>query len=85
VTRLWSQGEEIEVEINANGQPRRFLWAGEWRIVDQIANRWRVQSTWWQRDAAAHRDYYKLTTAGLLCVIFRDLPAGPWFLGRLYD
>ena len=32
------------------------------------------------------REYVKVTTdTGLLCLLYRDLHAGGWFLARVYD
>jgi hypothetical protein len=35
---------------------------------------------------AVWREYLKVTTdTGLLCLLYRELPAGGWFLARVYD
>jgi hypothetical protein len=49
-----------------------------------------VQTRWW--DQAGHpagggrREYVKVATdTGLLCLLYRDLDHGGWFLARIYD
>ena len=55
-------------------------------LCQDVANRWRVTSTWWNREAAAAREYVKLVTVdGLLCAIYRDMTTGEWYLERIYD
>jgi hypothetical protein len=84
VSRLWSGGDPIEVEVDSGGLPRAFFWQGAWRQVDGVANRWRARVSWWSEEA--WRDYFKVVTAdGLLCTIYHDLNTDAWFCARLYD
>jgi hypothetical protein len=84
MSRLWADGDPIEVDVEADGLPRVFHWRGAWHPVTGIANRWRVRTGWWIEEA--WREYFKLTTAdGLLCTIYHDLATGDWFCARLYD
>jgi hypothetical protein len=84
MSRLWADGDPIEVQVGADGLPRSFYWRGAWRPVSTIANRWRVRAGWWSNEA--WREYFKLATAdGLLCLVYHDLHAGAWFCARLYD
>jgi Domain of unknown function (DUF6504) len=84
MSRLWRDGDPIEVELDPDSLPRAFYWRGAWRQVACIANRWRVRAGWWSEEV--WREYFKLTTAdGLLCTIYRDLHTGAWFCARLYD
>jgi hypothetical protein len=84
MSRLWADGDPIEVEVDPDGLPRAFHWRGAWHPVTGIANRWRVRTGWWIEEA--WREYFKLTTAdGFLCTIYHDLHAGAWFCARLYD
>ncbi len=86
MTRLWRQGEPIEVELRADGLPMRFRWRGGWHGVAHVANRWRVRVNWWLPTAEATREYIKLTTTdGLLCTLYRDLRDGAWYCARVYD
>lgn len=84
MTRLWPNGDPIQVVTGPDGLPQAFLWRAAWHPVAAIANRWRVRVTWWSDEA--WREYVKLTTAdGLLCTIYRDLKTGDWFCARVYD
>lgn len=86
MTRLWPDGDPIQVILSADGLPTRFSWQGTWREVVVVTNRWRVQASWWDPDANARREYITATTAdGLLCTLYRDLHTGAWFWARLYD
>jgi hypothetical protein len=84
MTRLWPEGDPVQVTLSANGLPLAFFWRGVWHSVASVALRWRVRADWWSDEA--WREYVKLTTAdGLLCTLYRDLNAGTWFCSRLYD
>jgi hypothetical protein len=86
MTRVWPAGDPIHVTTGADGLPQAFLWRGRWHQVAGIANRWRVQSSWWSPQAAAWREYFKLTTDdGLLCTLYRDMESEGWFFARLFD
>ncbi len=86
MTRLWPRGDPVEVLLGAGGAPQSFRWRGGWHQVASIANRWRVQTNWWQPAEEVDRAYFKLTTAdGLLCVLYADLRDGAWYCARLYD
>ena len=84
MSRLWADGDLIEVQLGSDGLPRSFYWRGAWRPVSTIANRWRVRASWWSEEA--WREYFKLATVdGLLCTVYHDLHGGGWFCARLYD
>ncbi|NIV32630.1 MAG: hypothetical protein GWN58_25255 [Anaerolineae bacterium] len=45
-----------------------------------------MHTRWWEPEEAVWREYVKVTTGtGLLCLLYRDLLAGGWFLARVYD
>jgi hypothetical protein len=68
------------------GTPGGFVWVGTPHCIVEICNRWRVHTRWWEPDKILWREYLKVTTEdGLLCLIYRDLVGGGWFLSRLYD
>jgi hypothetical protein len=84
MTRLWPDGQMIEVEADASGIPQQFIWWGSSHRVETVAGRWRVDEDWWR--VRIWREYFKVaTTSGLLVVLFHDLEAGGWCLQRLYD
>jgi protein ImuB len=86
MTRLWPEGEPVQVETGPDGAPQAFLWRGARHPVAAVANRWRVRTGWWIREGEAWREYLKLTTAdGLLCILAHDLRDSTWRLVRLYD
>ena len=84
MTRLWPQGEEIEVVQDGHGLPLAFTWQGRRHDVAHLTQQWRVDAGWWHDHI--RRAYYKLSThTGLLVVLYHTLPDGPWYLQRLYD
>ena len=86
MTRLWTNAEKIEVELNESGWPARFTWQGQAHPVQQIRQRWQVDGDWWSEAGHVWREYMALTTAdGLLCVIYFDLLDQSWYLSRVYD
>jgi protein ImuB len=54
------------------------------RIVGRVGPE-RIETGWWRGPAVA-RDYYRVETATGCCYwIFRQLPAGPWFVHGMFD
>jgi hypothetical protein len=85
VTRLWRESEPVET-WGEETMPDGFVWQGSPHRILEIGNRWRVHTCWWAPDETLWREYLKVTTdTGLLCLLYRDLPSGNWFLARLYD
>lgn len=85
MTRLWPVGEPLAA-WGGGETPAGFLWQGTTHAVRAVHNRWRVHTRWWAPEGALWREYVKLTTdTGLLCLIYRDLVSGGWFLARIYD
>jgi hypothetical protein len=85
VTRLWPEGEALEIwgkeEMLAG-----FFWQEVPHHVSEVCNRWRVHTRWWEPSEAIWREYVKVATnKGLLCLLYRDLWSGGWFLARIYD
>ena len=85
MTRIWSEGESIRVESDRAGLPVRFFWHGR-RQVQQIVQRWQVDSDWWLSEGRVWRDYFAaITTDGLLIVFYYDHLRSEWRLARIYD
>jgi hypothetical protein len=85
MTRLWPRGEAVEV-WGRGELPKGFIWLGTPYRILEACNCWRVHTRWWEVDEALWREYVKVTTdAGLLCLLYRDLLEGGWFLARVYD
>lgn len=86
MTRLWAEGEEINVELGTAGWPACFIWQGRAHAVQNIRQRWQVDGDWWSDAGYVWREYMAVTTAdGLFCVIYFDLITQQWRLSRLYD
>lgn len=85
MTRLWPEGEAVEI-WGGEETPSGFAWQGASHHVSEVCNRWRVHTRWWEPAAVVWREYLKVTTdEGLLCLLYRDLYSGDWFLARIYD
>jgi hypothetical protein len=74
------------------GVPAGFAWQGTSHRVLDVCNRWRIHTRWWEPPSGGGtpgmiwREYVKVTTdTGLLCLLYRDLMDGGWFLARIYD
>lgn len=84
MTYVWPQGDPITVQTDPAGQPRALRWRGVEHAVEQVLDRWRVNTGWWD-DAPVSREYFTLTTtSGLLLTIFRDLASHEWKLQQVY-
>ncbi len=84
MTRFSPEGEPISVLADEAGAPVQFTWRGQTHVVQAIANRWRLDDTWWR--GRVWREYFKVTTdRQLLVVLFQDLSAEAWFIQRIYD
>jgi hypothetical protein len=84
VTRLWPEGQPLDMTLAADGAPADFTWQGQRHQVAEITQVWRVDAAWWQ--GRVWRSYFKLRTdTGLLVEIYQDLLDEEWFLQRLYD
>lgn len=84
MTRLWTEGEPIQMTTDANGVPQAFIWQQQRHPVQTIGKRWRVDVGWWR--VHIWREHYKLTTqTGLLVIVYHDLVNDQWFLQRIYD
>ena len=91
MTRLWPMGEIITV-WGPEENPSAFDWHGEHHCIEELCNRWRVHTRWWDQNGTIQREYLKVVTdTGLLCLLCHDLaalttsPGAQWFMARLYD
>jgi hypothetical protein len=86
MSRLWSEGEAIVVQTNAQDQPVRFTWQGRTYRLARVHQRWEVDVDWWRTEGRIQRIYLAATTTdGLLCVIYQDVEKQAWFLAKIYD
>jgi len=85
MTRLWPDGEPVAT-WGGEEQPAGFQWHGESHRIEDVCNRWRVHTRWWEQNETIWREYLKVTThTGWLCLLYRDQLTDDWFLARLYD
>ena len=85
MTRLWAEAEPIEV-WGGEEMPGGFKWNRTSHRILEVCNRWRVHTLWWEPNEMVWREYLKVVTdTGLLCLIYRDVLTGSWYLQRLYD
>jgi len=85
MARLWPSGQQVAT-WGGEETPAGFAWQGAFHSILEICNRWRIHTRWWDPQEAIWREYVKVTTGtGLLCLLYRDLHSGGWFLARIYD
>jgi hypothetical protein len=85
VTRLWPEGEAV-IPWGREEMPAGFVWQGTGHAIQKTCNRWRIHTRWWDPQQVIWREYVKVVTdTGLLCLLYRDLISGGWFLARVYD
>ncbi len=85
MTYLIPHGERMEA-WGAEETPDGFIWRNTTHNVLEVTNRWRVNTLWWEPRNTIWREYLKVVTDQvLLCIIFRDLLKGGWFMNRIYD
>jgi hypothetical protein len=85
MTRLIGNTETIEVTLDPNGNPSAFNWNGM-HAIEQVHQRWEVDTDWWSEHGRVHREYFAVTTTDhLLCVLYRDDLDGEWHIEKLYD
>ena len=86
MSRLWPQGQPINMQTDDGGRPLRFSWQNRVHSLLQIQQHWQVDTDWWSDEGRLWRDYLAVTTTnGLLCVVYRDLLSGEWYLSKVYD
>lgn len=100
IARRFRPGRAVEVAAHpASGAPLAVRWRGRRRRVARVEESWEVATGWWRDDSGDTaappgaalgmppcRRYYRLATReGLRCVVYRDLPAGRWYLVEVLD
>ena len=77
--RLLNVPARTSVE-SAGGAPRRVKTDDRrWRPVEQVVDRWEVDTEWWT-SGPVNRSYWQLAlTDGGLLTVYRDLDTGQWF------
>jgi len=86
MSRLWPEGQPIQLWTGQDGCPRGFTWHQNRYRIASIQQRWQVDTDWWEEGGRVWRDYLAVETReGLLCVIYQDLLTESWFLSKAYD
>ena len=86
MTRLWAAGQGIEMQGDARGKLRNFIWQGRTHTIHTIRQHWQVDTDWWSEDGRVYREYFAVTTTeGLLCVLYLDFLDEQWYLEKCYD
>ncbi len=88
MTRLWSDQAEhvITLKYDRRGHLISFTWQGHTHVIQQVCQRWQVDSDWWSEDGQVSREYWAVTTKdGLLCVFYYDLLDQRWYIAKVYD
>lgn len=84
MTRWWSDGIAIEVELDGTGVPVHIRLPQRQAQVQWVAARWRLDERWWRQ--RIWRDYWQLVTVELQIVtVYHELPDGAWRLQRQLD
>lgn len=85
MTRLWPEGKAVEA-WGSDEMLSGFTWKGTSHRIQRVCSYWRLHTRWWDLDEAIWREYIKvITDGGFLCLLYRDLNQGGWFLARIYD
>lgn len=89
--RRFALTRPIEVAASRD-EPLSLRWRGRSERVIAVEASWDVEEGWWRAGSllaggeATRRRYYRLRAAsGLLCIIYRDLGSGRWFLEQVSD
>jgi hypothetical protein len=84
LAKLQEKPEELKVTVNVQGVPLTLAIDGETQRITKVYQNWRGTEEWWGKEIT--RNYFKVkTNKGLVCDIFRDMPAGGWYLSQIYD
>jgi hypothetical protein len=82
MTRLWANGEQIEMQSTRQGTPIAFYWGQSKHTITAILQRWRVDTDWWR--TPVQKEYFQVQTdTGLLVTCYFD--GTQWYLQRVYD
>ena len=84
MAKLLEKPEELKVSVNIQGVPLTLVRNGVAQRITKVYQRWRAVEQWWGKKIL--RNYFRVKTSrGLVCDIYRDMPAGCWYLSRTYD
>lgn len=76
--------QEVTVDQQPGGVPRRVYWQGRAHVVGLILDQWRYGGRWWLDEAA--RDCYLVQAGPLTAELHHeDAPNGRWWIARVQD
>ena len=84
MTRRFRPRLPLTVTTDAAGTPLTIGWDGRIYRVVQIAERWRVRTTWWKHAVAEERVLLRTDDDQLLLVMYTSADRR-WWLDRWYD
>ena len=73
----------IKVNEWENRTPKEFAYNRKFVKVRRIDRQWRIREGWWRDEVV--REYFQLETSCFVCMIYRDMLSGDWYLQRIYD
>jgi len=84
VTKRPKEPQQIEVDVDAAGEPLSIgVYGGRQKIL-AVYERWRLEDEWWGNEE--RRCYYKIQTGhGLVCDIYHEMLTDIWYLARTCD
>ncbi len=86
--RRFAPTDPIEVLTSGPvGEPLTLRWRGRIERAARVEATWDIEEGWWRAaPEATRRRYYRLRArSGLLCVVYRDLGSGRWYLEQVVD
>lgn len=84
MAKILEKPEELKVTVNVQGIPLTLARDGDKQRVTKVYEKWRAVEEWWGKEMA--RNYFRVkTNKGMVCDIYRDMPAGSWYLSRIHD
>lgn len=86
-------GEPIEVFVNDEGRPVRFVWRGRLYTVRRVIEHWVTTREWWRQENAdpetsTEREFWRVAAGPGLGAVYelrRDAATGRWLLARMWD
>lgn len=82
MAKFFNPAIPIKVQESSNRYPIGFIYNRKPAKVRQINRQWRIREGWWHNEAV--REYFQLETSRFVCMIYRDMLTGKWFLQRIY-
>jgi hypothetical protein len=84
LAKMLEKPEELRVTVNIKGVPLTLARNGEKQRVTRVYESWQKVEEWWGKEVT--RNYFRVkTNKGMVCDIYRDMPAGGWFLSRIHE